>query len=168
MGACTDSAMPASRATSPSRSAHDLDAERHRAILAHEALAKLAELLDDRVNRVLARSTEEEARVEHDDLCARSLRDPGRVIEHSDSHVQLLAALGVTHEAGDWRMHGQCNVMLPGKLSELLRKLVVHPEAALEVDLAGGQLPLEQRGDRRLGGFTGRHAGRAEMQVTRH
>ena len=51
--------------------AHHLDAERHGAILALEPLAQLAELLDDRVDRVLARAAEQEARVEDDDLRAR-------------------------------------------------------------------------------------------------
>jgi len=44
--------------------AHHLDAERNRAVLALQPLAQLAELLDDRVDRLLARAFEQKARVE--------------------------------------------------------------------------------------------------------
>ena len=47
-------------------------------------------------------------------------------------------------------------------------EVVVHPEAALEVDLAGRQPALEQGVDRRFGRFPRRHAGRAEMQFGEH
>ena len=40
--------------------AHHLDPKRHRAVLALESLAQLAELLDDRVDRFLTRSLEQE------------------------------------------------------------------------------------------------------------
>ena len=98
--------------------AHHLDPERHRAILALEPLAQLAELLADRVDRVLARAPEQEAGVEDDDLGAGGLRDPGRVVEHADRHVQLLAALGVAHEAGDRRVHREHDAVLPRELAE--------------------------------------------------
>ena len=148
--------------------AHHLDPERHRAILALEPLAQLAELLDDRVDRLLARAPEQEARVEDDHLRAGRLGDPGRVVEHADRHVQLLAALGVPHEAGDRRMHRQRDVMLRGELAEPLGELVVHPEPSLEVDLAGREPALEQRVDRCLGGLPRGDACRAEVELTRH
>ena len=118
--------------------AHHLDPERHGAILALEPLAQLAELLADRVDRLLARAAEQEAGVEDDDLGAGGLRDPGRVVEHPDRHVQLLAALGVAHEAGDRRVHREHDAALARASSpNARREVVVHPEAALEVDLAG-------------------------------
>ena len=129
--------------------AHDLDPERHGAILPLEPLAQLGQLLDDRGDRVLARSAEQEARVEHDDLGARGLRDAGRVVEHADGHVELLAALGVAHEARDRRVDRQRDVGCRAPLAEIGREVVVHPEAPLEVDLAGREPALEQRVDRR-------------------
>src|SRR6185436_19766675 len=113
--------------------AHHLDAERHRAVLLLEPRAQLAKLLDDRVDRLLARAAEQEARVEDDDLGARSLRDAGGMVEHADGHVELLAALGVAHEAGDRRVHGEGDSRIAGKLAEARREVVVHPEATLEV-----------------------------------
>ena len=50
--------------------AHHLDAERDAAALALEALAQLAELLDDRGERVLPLAAEQEARVDDDELGA--------------------------------------------------------------------------------------------------
>ena len=92
------------------------------AILLLEPRAQLAELLDDRVDRVLARPAEQEAGVEHDDLGAGSLRDAGRVVEHPERHVQLLAALGVAHEAGDRRMQRQrdavCRASSPSSVAK--------------------------------------------------
>ena len=98
--------------------AHHLDPERHGAILPAEPLAQLAELLADRVDRLLARAAEQEARMEDDELGAGGLRDAGRVVEHADRHVQLLAALGVAHEAGDRRVHREHDVVLARELAE--------------------------------------------------
>ena len=97
-------------------------AERHGAVLLLEPLAQLAELLDDRVDRLLARPAEQEAGVEDDDLGAGRLRDAGRVVEHPDRHVQLLAALGVAHEAGDRRVHRERDVALARELAERARR----------------------------------------------
>src|SRR5438105_15073278 len=69
--------------------AHHLDAERHRAVLALEALAELGELLADRRDRVRTLTAEQEARVEDDQLGARGLRDPGGMVEHPDGHPLL-------------------------------------------------------------------------------
>ena len=122
----------------------------------------------DRVDRLLARPAEQEARVEDDHLGARRLRDPGRVVEHPDRHVQLLAALGVAHEPGERRVHRQRDVRLARDLAEPLGEVVVHPEAALEVDLARREAALEQRLDRRLRALARRHPGRPEMELPRH
>ena len=148
--------------------AHHLDPERHGAVLALETLAQLTELVDDRVDRLLAGALEQEPRMEDDHLRSGCLRDPGRMVEHADRHVQLLAALGVPHEAGDRRMNGQRDVMLARELTEALGKLVIHPEPALEVDLARREPAREQRFDCCLGRFPRRDARRAEVELTRH
>src|SRR6266516_2961824 len=90
------------------------------------------------------------------------------MVEHPDGHVQLLAALRVAHEARDRRVHGESDVVLARELAEALREAVVHPEATLEVDLARGEIPLQQRLDSGLGRLARRDARGAEMQVTRH
>ena len=86
---------------------HHLDAERNGASLRLEPRAQLAELLADGLERLLARAAEEEAGMEDDHLRAARGRDPGRVVEHPDRHVELLAALRVSHEAGERRVHGE-------------------------------------------------------------
>jgi len=123
---------------------HHLDAERHRTVLALEPLPQLAELLADRVERLLAGAFEQEPRVEDDELGAGRLRDPGRMVEHAGSHVQLLAALRVAHEARDWRVHREHDLRPLREPAELGRPVVVHPELALEVDLAGVEAELLQ------------------------
>ncbi len=50
--------------------------------------------------------------MEDDDLGPGGLRDPGRVVEHADRHVELLAALGVAHEARDRRVHREHDPVL--------------------------------------------------------
>jgi len=75
--------------------------------------------------------------MEDDELRAAALRDTRRVVEHADRHVELLAALRVSHEAGDRRVDREHDACVAGELSEPLRPRVVHPELALEVDLAG-------------------------------
>jgi hypothetical protein len=89
--------------------------------------------------------------VEHDDLGAGGLGDTGRVVEHANRHVQLLAALDLSHEAGDRGVHGEDDVVRARQLAEAGREVVVHPEPTLEVDLAGGVSALEQKFDRCLG-----------------
>ena len=54
--------------------------------------------------------------MEDDELGARGLRDPGRVVEHPDRHVELLATLGVAHEAGDRRVDREHDPVLPREL----------------------------------------------------
>ena len=142
--------------------AHHLDAEGDRAALALQPLAERAELVHDRRERVLALAAEEEAGVEDDKLGARSHRDARGVVEHARGHVVLLVALEVAHEAGDRRVDGERDVVLPGELAEALGPRVVHPELALEVDLAGVVAPLEEQRHGLLGAFARGNAGRAD------
>ncbi len=142
--------------------AHHFHSERNGSILALEALAELAQLLDHGVERILARALEQKAGVEDNDFRAARLRDARRVVEHAHGHVELLAALGVAHEARQRCVHGQREVVLAGELAEPPGEVVVHPEACLEVDLAGGVAALEEQLDRPLGAVLGRHAGRPE------
>jgi len=128
--------------------AHDLDPERHRAVLALEPLAELVELLDDGVDRVRALAAEQKARVEDNQLGARGLRDPGRMVEHPDRHTLLLVAFDVTHEACNRRVYREHDPGVAGKAAETLRPGVVHPELAFEVDLAGRVAALPKQLDR--------------------
>ena len=75
-------------------------------------------------------------------------RDAGGVVEHADRHVQLLPALGVAHEAGDRRVHGEHDLAVAAEVAEALCERVVHPELALEVDLAGRHAALQQQLER--------------------
>jgi len=120
--------------------------------------------LDDRIDRILACSAQQEPRVEDDHLGARRFRDSRRVVEHPDRHVELLAALGVAHEAGDRRMDREDDVARAGELAQASRKPVVHPELALEVDLAGVVAALLEDADRLLRALAGGDACRTEMQ----
>jgi len=104
--------------------------------------------------------------VEDDWLGSRGFRDPGRVVEHPGCHVQLLATLGMSHEAGDRGVHGEGDLGLSRQPAELGRPVVVHPELALEVDLAGVEAALLQQRDRRRGALTRGDAGRAEADTS--
>ena len=77
--------------------------------------------------------------------------DAGRVVEHADGHVELLAALGMTHEAGDRRVDGKDDAGVARQLAEALRPGIVHPELALEVDLAGCEAAFLEELDRGVG-----------------
>ena len=57
----------------------------------------------------------------------------------------------MTHEAGDRRVHGEDDVRVARKVAEPLGPRVVHPELALEVDLASGEASLLEELDRGLG-----------------
>jgi len=144
--------------------AHDLDPERHRAVFALEPLSELAELLDDRVDRVRPLAAEQEAGVEDDELGAGRFRDPGRVVEHPDGHALLLVALDVTHEARNRCVDGEHESRLARKLTEAFRPRVVHPELPLEVDLAGGVAALLEQFDRCLRVLTRGNSSRPEME----
>ena len=88
--------------------------------------------------------------MEDDDLGSARLRDAGRVVEHADGHVQLLSALRVAHEAGDGRVNREDDAGVAGELAEALGPVVVHPELALEIDLAGAPPELLEDRDRLL------------------
>ena len=141
---------------------HHLDAERHGAALAFESLAQLAELLDDRGQRLLACPAEQEAGVEDDRRGAAGRGDARRVVEHPDRHPVLLVALDLAEEAGERGVHRERDAGLSRELSEALGPGVLHPEAALEVDLAGAVAALQEELDGGLGALPGRHAGRPE------
>jgi len=130
--------------------AHDLHSERHCPVFALEALAELAQLLDDRVDRIRALAAEQEARVEDDELGPCCLGDPGGVVEHPDGHSLLLVQFDMTHEARDRRVDREHDSGLACTLPEPLRPRVVHPELALEIDLAGRVPALLEQLDRLL------------------
>ena len=144
--------------------AHHLDAEGHGAALRLEPLAQQAELLDDRGDRLLVRPPEQEAGMEDDRLGPARGGDAGRVVEHPDRHVVLLAELGVAHEAGERRVQREGDPGVPGRLAEPLGPRVVHPEAAREVDLDRGVAALDENRDGFLGAFARGNAGRAEAK----
>jgi len=146
--------------------AHHFDSEWDGAVLGLEPLAQLGELLANRLDRRGSGAAEQEAGVEDDRLGARGLRDPGRVVEHPDRHVQLLAALGVAHEARDRRVDGKRDLALLGEPAELGRPLVVHPELAFEVDLAGVEPTFLKQRDGRRRAFARGDAGRAEADTS--
>ncbi len=147
---------------------HHLDPERHRPVLPLEALPQLAELLHDGVDRLLAGAAEQKAGMEDDQLGARRLRDPCGVVEHADRHVQLLAALGMAHEAGDRSVHREDDVVFGRQRAEAGGEVVVHPEAACEVDLASGVAPLDEQPHGGLRALLRGHVGGPEMQASSH
>jgi hypothetical protein len=126
---------------------HHLDAERDVAPLRREPLPQLAELVDDRGDRGIALPAEQEARMEDDRRGAARAREPGRVIEHPDGHPQLLAALGVADEGRDRRVDRQRDAGVGGDRAQAGRVVPVHPEAALEVDLARAVAALQEQLD---------------------
>src|SRR2546422_5737956 len=103
--------------------------------------------------------------MENDELRTRGPCDPGRVVEHPARHPLLLVTLEVAHEARDRRVHGEHDLGLLRELAEARGPRVVHPEAALEVDLAGGETPALEHRDRLLRAPAGRDARRAETQL---
>jgi len=141
---------------------HHLHAERDGAFLSLEPRAELAKLLADGIESLVAFAPEQETGVKDDDLGAGCLRDSGRMVEHSDRHVQLAPTLGVSHESGDRRVDGQHDLVLARECAEALSPVVIHPELALEVDFAGRVAALEQEVDRGFGALAGRHARRPE------
>ena len=65
-------------------------------------------------------------------------------------------------------VHGERDVVLARELAEALGERIVHPEAALEVDLARRIAPLEQELDRALRRLARRAAGRPHADTRRH
>jgi len=142
--------------------AHHLDPERHHPALAFQPLAQLAELLDDRGQRVLARAAEQEAGVHDDELRVGRDGDAGRVVQHPDRHAVLLVVLDVAEEPGQRGVHGEHDLRVARQLAEPLRPRVVHPEPTLEIDLARAVAALEQQLDGLLGALPRGDAGRPE------
>jgi hypothetical protein len=124
--------------------------------------AQLAQLLDHRSDRVSPVAAEQEAGVEDDRRGAARARHAGRVIEHADRHPQLLAALGVADEGRDRRVDRERDIRLPPKRAKAAGVVPVHPEAAREVDLAGGVAVLHEPLHGILGSLAGRDERRAE------
>jgi hypothetical protein len=142
---------------------HHLDAEGNGASLSLESLAQAGELLDDRIERSLARALEQEAGMEHDRGRSARSGDAGAAVERANGRCELPARrLHVAHEAEQRRVHGQRDVVLACQLAEPLGPRVVHPEAGLEIDLARVVAALDERFDRRLGALPRRHPCRAE------
>ena len=107
--------------------------------------------------------------MEDHDLGAASRGDAGAPVERADRRGELAAArLDMAHEAEERRVHGERNVVFAGELPEPLRERVVHPEATLEVDLAGGVAPLHEDLDRRLRRLARRHPGRPDANSLGH
>src|SRR5512132_2963058 len=84
------------------------------------------------------------------------------MVEHADRHPMLLVTLDVTHEARERRVDGEGDPGFACEFSEPFGPGIVHPEAALEVDLAGPVATLEQQLDGRLRALPRRHACRAD------
>jgi hypothetical protein len=86
--------------------------------------------------------------VEHDELRAARGHDAGAAVEGADGRGELPSArLEVAHEPEQRSVDGERDVVLPRELAEALRKRVVHPEPALEVDLARRVAAVEQELD---------------------
>ena len=131
--------------------AHHLDAERHRAVLRLEPLAQLAELLDDGGERLLARRGRAGSRGGR--RPARRRQRCAMPAEWSSIPSAMLNFLS----RSAWPMKpasGACteSAMSGSRASSPSRSahVVVHPEAALEVDLAGGVAALDEERDGRL------------------
>ena len=83
-------------------------------------------------------AAEQEAGVEDDELGAAGRGDPGGVVEHAHGAPELRLALHVPEEGGERRVDGERDVARP-RDSRRARsaKSLLHPEPALEVELAG-------------------------------
>ncbi len=121
-----------------------------RAVLLLEPLAQDLEPRDDVVERLLALAAEPEAGVDDDELRSCGGRDPGAPVERAEGLLCLLL-VGMAREGEERRVHRERDLVLLSDLRESLRPRVVHPEPALEVELAGGVTALEQDLDRSLG-----------------
>ena len=75
------------------------------------------------------------------------------------------ARLEVAHEPEQRRVHRERDVVLARELAEPLGERVVHPEAALEVDLAGVVPALEEDLDRLPPATREGHASRADADA---
>src|SRR4030088_1151763 len=92
--------------------------------------------------------------------------DPSRMIQHPHCHAVLPVALGMAEESGERGVHGETDIALARQNAELLAVRPIHPEAALEVDLARGVSALCQQLYRRARALAGRDAGGTESDRT--
>ena len=110
---------------------------------------------------LLGRASEPEAGMDDDDLRAGRSGDPGGAVERAERHLRLLL-VGVAREREQRRVHGQRDVLGARELAEPLGPRVVEPEAALEVELAGGVAALDEQLDREVGRLPRGTASRAD------
>src|ERR671923_642386 len=143
---------------------HDLDSERHRPVLALQPLPNFGELVDDGVDRGRVVAPEQIARVDHHDLRPALHRDAGGVVEHPDRHPVLLVLLRPPDDGEQGSVHRQDDSRLARKLAEAPGEVPIHPELALEVDLAGVIATLTQQLDGLLGRLPGGQVGGTEAQ----
>jgi len=153
------------RSAELAHAAHDLHAEGNRTVLLLQPLAQFAQLFDHGVDRRVALAAEEEAGMEHDDFRAGRLCDARRMVEHPYSHVELLAALGVAHEACDRCVDGEDDARVARELAELLGPRIVHPELPFEVDLAGRVAALLEQFDGLFRALTRGHTSGAIVKL---
>ena len=130
--------------------AHHLDAEGDCAVLRLELLAQRGERGDDVVERLLGCPAEPETGVDDDDLGTGGGRDPGDAVERAERHLRLLL-VRVTREREERRVHRERDLLRARELAEPLRPRVVEPEAALEIELAGGVAALDEQLDGEVG-----------------
>ena len=95
--------------------------------------------------------------------------DTGAAVERSHRGGELAPArLQMAHEPEERRVHRERDVVLSGELAEPLRERVVHPEAALEVDLARGVPAFAKDVERLLGRLARGKACRADADPRGH
>ncbi len=132
-------------------SPHHLDPERDRSVLGEKPVAQLAELLADVVECRLPCAAEEVAGMEHNELGPGCLGDAGGVVEHTHRALVLRPSIDVAEERCKRRMDRENDPALRGELAQPHGELLLHPEATLEVELAGRVRALDEELDRRLG-----------------
>ena len=104
-----------------------------------------------------------------DDLGTARRGDPRTAVERPHGGRELPPArLQVAHEAEQWSVHREGDVVLARELAEAFGERIVHPEAALEVDLAGRVSTLEEDLDGLLRRLVRGDARRADADPRRH
>ena len=137
---------------------HHLDPEDDPATLGAEPLTELAKLLDDRPEGLAALALEEEARMDDHGGGSRELGEPGRVVEHAHRAPVLGPAVKVAEEGGNRSVDGEGDAALARTLPERRGEVLVHPEPAREVELAGAEAGRGELRDRILGRVAARQA----------
>ena len=100
--------------------------------------------------------------MEDDELRAARLRDAGGVVEHAHGAPVLRLPLDVPEEGGERRVDREHDVAVGCALAEMRGERLVHPEAALEIELAGVVAPREEKLHRRLRRVPARQSGRPD------